>query len=174
MLSLIGVKTYGLLRDLLAPAKPMDKSLAELTKTFCTHYEPTPLIIAERFYFNQCNQLPNESIADYMAILRKMVITYKFIKDFLNEVLHDRFVSRIHSTSIQKRLLTKEYLSSVAALQLAQSMESAQNSSTKLQGGETPSINNNSATSQRGRGLHSSSSGGNRSKSSKPCYRCGS
>ena len=149
-LSLIGAKIYGLLRDLLAPAKPMDKSLAELTKTFRTHYEPTPLIIAEHFYFNQRNQLPN-NIADYMAILRKMAMTCKF-KDFLDEVLHDRFVSGIRSTSIQKRLLTEEDLSSAAALQLAQSMESAQNSSTKLQGGETPSINYNSAPSQRRRG----------------------
>ena len=51
-LSLIEAKSNGLLRDLLAPAKPMDKSLAELTKTLRTYYEPTPLIIAERFYFN--------------------------------------------------------------------------------------------------------------------------
>ena len=67
-LSLIGAKTYGLLRDLIAPAKPKEKSLAELTKTLRTHFEPRPLIIAERFHFNQRNQLPNESIADYMAI----------------------------------------------------------------------------------------------------------
>ena len=107
-----------------------------------------------------------------MAIFRKMATTCKF-KDFLDEALRDRFVSGIRSTSIQKRLLTEEDLSIAAALQLAQSMESAQNSSTKLQGGETPSINYNSAPSQRGRGLHSSSSGGYRSKSSKPCYRCG-
>ena len=67
-LSLIEAKSNGLLRDLLAPAKPMDKSLAELTKTLRTYYEPTPLIIAERFYFNEPNQLPNESTADYMVI----------------------------------------------------------------------------------------------------------
>ena len=49
-LSLIGARTYGLLRDLVAPAKPKDKSLAELTKTLRTHFEPRPLIIAERFH----------------------------------------------------------------------------------------------------------------------------
>ena len=65
----------------------------------------------------------------YMAILRKMATTCKF-KDFLDEALRDRFVSRIRATSIQKRLLTEEDLSSAGALQLAQSMESAQNSST--------------------------------------------
>ena len=61
-LSLIGAKTYGLLQDLVAPDKPNDKSLAELTKTLCTHFEARPLIIAEWFYFNQRNQLPNESM----------------------------------------------------------------------------------------------------------------
>ena len=61
-LSLIGAKTYGLLQDLVAPDKPNDKSLAELTKTLRTHFEPRPLIIAEWFYFNQHNQLPNESM----------------------------------------------------------------------------------------------------------------
>ena len=168
---LIYIKTYGL-RDLVAPAKPMDKPLAELTKTLRTHFEPQPLIIAERFHFNQHNQLPNESIADYMATLRKMATTCKF-RDFLDEALRDRFVSGIRSSSIQKRLLTEEELWSAAALQLAQSMESAQNSSTKLQQSDTPSVNYGSVPSQHGRGLHPSSSSGSRSKSSKPCYCCG-
>ena len=61
-LSLIGAKTYGLLQDLVTPDKPNDKSLAELTKTLRTYFEPRPLITAEQFYFNQCNQLPNESM----------------------------------------------------------------------------------------------------------------
>ena len=100
-LSLIRAKTYGLLRDLVAPAKPKEKSLAELTKTLGTHFEPRPLIIAERFHFNQRNQLPNESIADYMAMLHKMATSCKF-QDFPDEALRDRFVSGIRSSSIQK------------------------------------------------------------------------
>ena len=67
-----------------------------------------------------------------------MATSCKF-QDFLDEALRDHFVSGIRSSSIQKRLLTEEELTSAAALQLAQSMESAQNSSTKLQGSETPS-----------------------------------
>ena len=172
-LSLIGAKTYGLLRDLVAPTKPKEKSLAELTKTLRTHFEPRPLIIAERFHFNQCNQLPNESIADYMATLHKMATSCKF-QDFLDEALRDRFVSGIRTSSIQKRLLTEEELTSAAALQLAQSMESAQNSSTKLQGSETPSVNYTSTPSHRGRGFRPPA--GARSvnwSTSKPCYLCG-
>ena len=172
-LSLIGAKTYGLLRDL--SAKPKEKTLAGLTKTLRTHFEPRPLIIAERFYFNQRNQLPNESIADYMAILHKMAKSCKF-GEFLDAALRDRFVSGIRSSSIQKRLLTEEELSSAAALQLAQSMESTQSSSTKLQGSETPSVNHTSMPSHRvrgrGRSFSQSSSGTSQDKS-KACYRCG-
>ena len=161
-LSLIGTKTYGLLRDLVAPAKPKEKSLAELTKTLRTH-----------FHFNQRNQLPNESIADYMATLRKLATSCKF-QDFLDEALRDRFVSGICSSSIRKRHLTEEELMSAAALQLAQSMESAQNSSTKLQGSETPSINYTSTPSHRERGFRPPAGARSVHRStSKPCYRYG-
>ena len=38
LLSVIGGKTYELLRDLLAPTKPSSKSLDELTQVLTTHY----------------------------------------------------------------------------------------------------------------------------------------
>ena len=40
LFNLIGAKTYGLLRDLVVPAKPKEKALSELTKTLRTHFEP--------------------------------------------------------------------------------------------------------------------------------------
>ena len=152
----------------MAPAKPKDKSLAELINTLHTHFEPKSLIIAERFYFNQRNQLPNESITDYMAVLCKMA-THCSFKDFLDEALCDCFVSGLHSTNIQKRLLLEE-LTCAGALQMAQSMESAQTNTTKLQGGETPSVNYNSTPSHRERGARLPSG---KQYKSKPCYRCG-
>ena len=50
-LSVIGPKNYALLRDLLAPVKPQEKSLAALFETLQKHFEPKPVIIAERFRF---------------------------------------------------------------------------------------------------------------------------
>ena len=108
-----------------------------------------------------------------MATLRKMATSCKF-KDFLDEALHDCFVSGIRSSSIQKRLLTEEDLTSAAALQLAKSMESAQNSSTKLQGSETPSVTYTSTPSHHGKGFHTPVGAHSVNRStSKPCYRCG-
>ena len=77
-LSLLGAKIYSLLRDLVAPTKPKDKTLAQLTKILQTHFEPKPLKIAERFNFYRRNQLPNESIAAYMAELHKLATHCQF------------------------------------------------------------------------------------------------
>ena len=82
-----------------------------------------------------------------MATLNKIAKSCKF-GDFLYAALRDCFVNGIRSSSVQRRLLTEENLSSTAALQLAQSMESAQSSSTKLQGSETPSFNHTSMPCQ--------------------------
>ena len=71
-LSSVGGKTYSLLQDLLAPDKPSAKSLDALFTALKTHYEPQPLVIAERFYFQKRNQAVNESIADYMEALRQL------------------------------------------------------------------------------------------------------
>ena len=39
-LTTVGSKTYNLLRDLLAPAKPSTMKYAELIETLQSHYEP--------------------------------------------------------------------------------------------------------------------------------------
>ena len=71
-LSMIGGKTYSLLRDLIAPEKPQDKSQSVLL------YEPKPLVIAERFYFHRRNQGANKTIADYIAELQRLATNCEF------------------------------------------------------------------------------------------------
>ena len=51
LLSLIGGKTYALLRDLLTPEKPATKSFQEIVTTLQQHLSPKSLEIAERFRF---------------------------------------------------------------------------------------------------------------------------
>ena len=46
-LSSIGGKTYGLLRNLLAPTLPKDKSLAQVIAILGKHFDPKPAVIAE-------------------------------------------------------------------------------------------------------------------------------
>jgi len=172
-LSLLEVKTYSLLRDLVAPAKPKEKSLAQLTKILQTHFELKPLKIAERFNFYRWNQLANESIAAYMAKLCKLATHCQF-GEFLDEALCDHLVSGLHAPSIQKRLLTEEDLSCNDAMKLAKSIESAQMSSSQLQGNDTSSGSSGVNYASRFQGRATSQSSGKKSSSrGKSCHCCG-
>ncbi len=58
-LSVIGAKTYTLLRNLLAPTK---LSEAPLTEALTNHLEPKRVVIAERFHFYRPNQEARERV----------------------------------------------------------------------------------------------------------------
>ncbi|RXN05831.1 voltage-dependent L-type calcium channel subunit alpha-1D-like protein [Labeo rohita] len=70
LLSVIGGNTYGLLRSLIAPDKPREKSFKQITDTLQQHFSPKPLIIAERFRFHRRSQEESESVTQYVAVLR--------------------------------------------------------------------------------------------------------
>lgn len=46
-LSVIGGRIYSLLRDLLAPAKPDEKTFQKLAEVLKNYFEPKPLVIVE-------------------------------------------------------------------------------------------------------------------------------
>ena len=73
LLSLVGGKTYTLLRNLLAPEKPATKSFQQIVTTLQEHLSPKPLEIAERSRFYKRNQHEGESISSYLDELRKHV-----------------------------------------------------------------------------------------------------
>ncbi len=52
LLTVCGSKTYNLLRSLLAPTKPGEKTYDELTKLRKEHYDPKPSMIVQRYKFN--------------------------------------------------------------------------------------------------------------------------
>ena len=55
-LSVIGSKTYAVIRSLVAPAKPSDKGLDILCSELKKHFEPSKIVIAERFHFHRRSQ----------------------------------------------------------------------------------------------------------------------
>jgi len=85
-LTTIGSKTYIVLRDLLAPAKPSEVKLQVLVKTLRDHYEPNPIVMAERFHFYKREQHEGESVAAYSAALKKCSEHCAFVA-FLEEAL---------------------------------------------------------------------------------------
>ena len=74
LLSVIGPKTYGVLRNLLAPSRPQEKKFSEVTEVLIRHFEPKLIVIAERFSFYRRSQLVGESVADFVAELRRLAI----------------------------------------------------------------------------------------------------
>ena len=118
LLTVIGAKTYETLRSLLAPR---DKSCDELKAILLKHYDPQPLVIGGRFRFYQRSQKSGESIADFVADLRRLSIKC----DFLDQALRDRFVCGVRNEALQRKLLTESDLTIKRAQELAQSMESA-------------------------------------------------
>lgn len=131
LLSLVGHKMYGLIRNLTSPDKPSTKTYAELKDLVQKHLRPKPLVIAERFKFYQRNQQPNETVSQYKAELRRFSEHCDF-GGFLNDALRDRFVSGLSSVATQRKLLTEADLDMDKACDIALSMEMAEIEARKL------------------------------------------
>ena len=58
--SLIGGRTFGVLRDLTAPALPAERTYENMCRTLNDHFAPQPRIIAERFRFHKRDQHEND------------------------------------------------------------------------------------------------------------------
>ena len=138
-LSIIGGRAYGVLRDLLAPALPQDTSLERLVATLKKHYEPSKVVIAERFHFHRREQQAEESIAEFLAALRRLATHCQF-GDHLEDSLRDRLVCGLRSESIQKKLLSEVDLTLQRALEIVQGMESAERA-LKQENWEVPANN---------------------------------
>ena len=131
LLSVIGAKTYAVLRSLVAPDQPKDKSFAELKTLLKAHYDPKPLVIAERFRFYRRDQTAEESISEFLVELRRLAAHCEF-GQFLDEALRDRLVCSLRNDAIQKRLLSEAEVTLAKAVQIASSMESAEKQSLQL------------------------------------------
>ena len=121
LLTVIGAKHYSLIQGLVSPTLPRAKTLEELEGLLKKHYDPEPIVIAQRFHFYQRSQKPGETIAEYLASLRQLASRCKF-RDFLSEALRDRLVCGLQS---QKSLLSKADLTLESAVEVSQSMEAA-------------------------------------------------
>ena len=76
-LTMIGRETYKRLVDLFAPAKPTTKTLKEIIDKLKEHFEPLKVEIAERYNFYQRNQLPGESVTEFLAEHRRLPLWFR-------------------------------------------------------------------------------------------------
>ena len=147
-LSIIGPATYKLLRSLLSPEKPGDKSYKDLVKKLNEHFNPTPSEIVQRFKFHGRFRNQGESVATYVAELRSLA-EYCNFGDTLEAMLRDQLVWGIKNDFIQQRLLQEPKLTYKRAIEWAQGLETAaQNVKTlKSNGSESGKTEPESSTS---------------------------
>ena len=109
LISIMGADTYRLLKNLLHPNKPSERTFSENCKILSDYFSPKPIIIAERFKFYTRNQKEGESIASYIVTLKNLSSTCEF-GAFLPEALRDRLVCGIKDVPIQTKLLSERDL----------------------------------------------------------------
>jgi len=124
MLSLIGCRTYGLLRSLTAPAKPSEKTYDEVVETLTRHFSPIPLVIAERFRFHKRDQRGGEAVRVFVADIRKLAQHCEF-GNALDSSLLGRLICGLRNEPIQKRLLSETDLTFKRAIEIAIAIETA-------------------------------------------------
>ena len=140
LLSVCGSATYQLIRDLLSPTKPTEKSFAELVTLVKEHQHPAPSFIAQRCTFNSRLQQPGESISTSIAQLHKIARHCKF-GNVLDDMLRDRLVCGCRNKRLQYKLLADPDLTFDRALIAARASETADRGAKDLTGGTVNKLN---------------------------------
>lgn len=107
LISMVGPKTYALLKSLTSPEIPTKKSFEQLLELLRSHFVPKLSIIGERAKFHRRSQLPQETTAQYAAELRRLAQTCEF-GTFLDQALRDRFVCGLLRADIQRNLFAED------------------------------------------------------------------
>ena len=100
LLSSVGASTYRLIRNLLAPAKPTERTFKEIVDAVQAHHQPKPSVIVQRFNFHSRSRQGGESVSAYVAELRKLSEHCDF-GETLNDMLRDRLVCGINDQRTQ-------------------------------------------------------------------------
>ena len=97
------------------------------------------MVIAEWFHFYKRVQSSTESIAEFVADLRRLSIHCEF-GTFLNEAQRDSFVCGVEDQHIQKKMLAEDGLTMARAFGIAQGMEATAKNSKELHQDVSPTL----------------------------------
>ncbi|KAL1480420.1 hypothetical protein MTO96_051040 [Rhipicephalus appendiculatus] len=98
--------TYAILRALCSPATPAETPYADIVSKLTAHFIRRPSVIVQRFSFHKRSQKPGESIADFVADLRRPSEHCEFGVS-LEDMLRDRLVCGVRDEALQRRLLAE-------------------------------------------------------------------
>lgn len=164
LLTLCGAKTYSLIRDLVRPNRPTEKSYEEIINVVKSHLQPQPSEVTERFKFNLRSQNEGETVNQFVASLRRLSEHCNF-GNFLDDAIRDRMVCGLSSRQIQERLLTEKLLTVAKAIEIASGMETAERNAIRFHEPGTPK--------SEVLGLVKRNREQNYGRQDCPCFRCG-
>ena len=118
---------------------PHNQKDKEITAALKAHFEPKPLIMAQWFHFHHRNQSPGESVAEYLAELRRLASKCNF-GAYLDQALRDRLECSLQSEAIQKCLLSEVEPTLARIVEIAQGMEAAHKQAQALKTPETVTV----------------------------------
>lgn len=107
LLSLIGTKTYILLRDLCNPIAPNKKTFKQLDEVMKSHFTKQPVIWRERKKFHEATQGTHETVAEWHARICKMAVECKFGAN-LELFLREKFVTGLKAESTFDRICEED------------------------------------------------------------------
>ena len=134
LISVMGSDAYRLLRSLISPSKPSEKSFAQIMEVLKDHYNPLPSEIMQRFHFHSRAQKSGKKVATYLAELRGIAEHCNFGAS-LDDMLRDRLVVGINDAALQRRLLSEPRLNLKKATEIALAHETAIKDSKAIQDG---------------------------------------
>lgn len=132
LLNGVGPGTYRLIKTLASPMKVTDLTFLEIVTRATKHFNPKPSPIVKRYEFNTRRQEEGETVAKFVAELRK-IAEYCEYGEVLSDMLRDRVVCGISNKRVQRRLLQEPDLTFDKALEMALAAETADRDSRRLQ-----------------------------------------
>ena len=172
LLSACGPATFKTICSLVDAERLKDIKYDDLVQTLSEHYDPVPSSIVQRYKFYNRNRKEGESIAKFVAALRE-IAKYCDYKETQNMMLRDRLVCGVNHRGIQTRLLAEKELTFEKALEIALSVEAAEEDVKQLQkSSATVLYQRHSKNLNRPASKSEQASTHKASTATPPCHRC--
>ena len=128
LLAVCGPATFRRISSLLTHTRLESINFHDLVGEVKEFHDPKPSTTVQRFQFNTRERAQGESIAVYVAALRKLG-EHCIYGDSLNEIISDCLVCGANHDTIQPRLLAEKELTLERAFEVAQIVEAAEKNS---------------------------------------------
>lgn len=167
LLSLVGSEIYGNLVNWCAPDHPRDKEYAEIVTIIKERYSRKKLVIMHRHSLLMETQKNGQSLEEFYRELEKIAgkCAFNKVQNVKDCVLQMQFIRGLKSDRVREKLLgEEESLCGIKMLQMAQRVETAERTASKLGFKERDNIFNVSDKAGFEKKI--------RDKKKMKCYRC--